>query len=109
LSKLNQEISELDRAIKDYRVSSSAEEKKLQALKKRRERKVEQTEKVKLQISNKESLKSVALGTSKINYLDPRITVAWCKRNEVPIEKIFNNSLLEKFGWAMSAESTYEF
>ncbi|KAL4350110.1 hypothetical protein AHAS_Ahas10G0109200 [Arachis hypogaea] len=23
-----------------------------------------------------------------INYLDPRITVAWCKRNEVPIEKV---------------------
>lgn len=27
---------------------------------------------------NKEDLKTVALGTSKINYLDPRITVAWC-------------------------------
>lgn len=26
---------------------------------------------------NKEDLKTVALGTSKINYLDPRITVAW--------------------------------
>ena len=24
--------------------------------------------------------KMVALGTSKINYMDPRITVAWCKR-----------------------------
>ena len=31
----------------------------------------------------KEDLKTVALGTSKINYLDPRITVAWCKLNEV--------------------------
>lgn len=36
----------------------------------------------------KEDLKTVALGTSKINYLDPRITVAWCKRSEVPIEKV---------------------
>ena len=26
--------------------------------------------------------KLVALGTSKINYMDPRITVAWCKRVE---------------------------
>lgn len=24
--------------------------------------------------------KQVALGTAKINYMDPRITVAWCKR-----------------------------
>jgi DNA topoisomerase-1 len=36
----------------------------------------------------KEDLKTVALGTSKINYLDPRITVAWCKTHEVPIEKV---------------------
>ena len=28
----------------------------------------------------KEDLKNVALGTSKINYMDPRITVAWCAR-----------------------------
>jgi DNA topoisomerase I len=38
--------------------------------------------------NTKEELKTVALGTSKINYLDPRITVAWCKRHEVPIEKV---------------------
>ncbi|KAF9620094.1 hypothetical protein IFM89_010744 [Coptis chinensis] len=36
----------------------------------------------------KEDLKTVALDTSKINYLDPRISVAWCKRHEVPIEKV---------------------
>ena len=36
--------------------------------------------------NKREDLKTVALGTSKINYLDPRITVAWCKTNEVPIE-----------------------
>lgn len=41
------------------------------------------------QIDTKEELKTVALGTSKINYLDPRITVAWCKRHEVPIEKVY--------------------
>jgi DNA topoisomerase-1 len=36
----------------------------------------------------REDLKTVALGTSKINYLDPRITVAWCKTHEVhPIHK----------------------
>jgi hypothetical protein len=28
----------------------------------------------------KDTAKDVALGTSKINYMDPRITVAWCKR-----------------------------
>ena len=31
----------------------------------------------------KDETKCVSLGTSKINYNDPRITVAWCKRHEV--------------------------
>ena len=51
----------------------------------------------------------MALGTSKINYLDPRITVAWCKRHEVPIEKIFNKSLITKFHWAMDIEPDFSF
>lgn len=45
-------------------------------------------EKIELDKKLKEDLKTVALGTSKINYLDPRISVAWCKRHEVPIEKV---------------------
>lgn len=39
-------------------------------------------------MQTKDDMKTIALGTSKINYLDPRITVAWCKRHEVPIEKV---------------------
>ena len=31
-------------------------------------------------IDDQDNNKLVALGTSKINYMDPRITVAWCKR-----------------------------
>ena len=45
-------------------------------------------EKMEMDKKTKEDLKTVALGTSKINYLDPRITVAWCKTHEVPIEKV---------------------
>ncbi|WIA33146.1 hypothetical protein OEZ86_006296 [Tetradesmus obliquus] len=66
-------------------------------------------EKAELQAAVKEDLKTVALGTSKINYMDPRISIAWCKRNEVPIEKVFNKSLLSKFHWAMDVESSFRF
>jgi len=45
-------------------------------------------EKVEMDKKIKEDLKTVALGLSKINYLDPRITIAWCKRHEVPFEKV---------------------
>jgi DNA topoisomerase-1 len=40
-------------------------------------------------VKNKIENKNVALGTSKINYMDPRITISWCKNKEVPIERIF--------------------
>ncbi|KAF4401902.1 hypothetical protein G4B88_017414 [Cannabis sativa] len=77
------------------------------------EKKIAQTntkiEKIKRDMHNKEDTKTVALGTSKINYLDPRITVAWCKRHEVPIEKIFNKSLLAKFAWAMDVDPDFRF
>ncbi|KAL8143626.1 hypothetical protein V2J09_016658 [Rumex salicifolius] len=45
-------------------------------------------EKMERDMKTKDDMKEIALGTSRINYLDPRITVAWCKRNEVPIEKV---------------------
>jgi DNA topoisomerase I len=57
----------------------------------------------------KDDNKTVALGTSKINYCDPRISVAWCKRNDVPLSKIFNKSLIQKFPWAMDIEEDYKF
>jgi hypothetical protein len=62
------------------------------------EKKIAQTsakiEKMQRDMHTKEDLKTVALGTSKINYLDPRISVAWCKRHEVPIEKVWTWSLM---------------
>ncbi|KAJ2003275.1 DNA topoisomerase 1 [Coemansia thaxteri] len=53
--------------------------------------------------------KTTALSTSKINYIDPRISVAWCKKNGVPLEKIFNRALREKFTWAMEVDSEWTF
>ncbi|KIJ67819.1 hypothetical protein HYDPIDRAFT_107329 [Hydnomerulius pinastri MD-312] len=63
----------------------------------------------KLQMDDREAGKEVALGTSKINYLDPRITAAWCKTHDVPIEKIFSKTLLTKFPWAMEVEGDWKF
>ncbi|KAH7914159.1 DNA topoisomerase I [Hygrophoropsis aurantiaca] len=63
----------------------------------------------KLQMDDREAGKEVALGTSKINYLDPRITAAWCKIHDVPIEKIFSKTLLVKFPWAMEVQDGWKF
>lgn len=56
-----------------------------------------------------DELKSVALTTSKINYIDPRITAAWAKKVGLPIEKIFSKSLREKFPWAMDVAESWAF
>jgi len=73
------------------------------------ENKQKQLRKKELGKEMKSDNKEIALGTSKINYMDPRITVAWCKHMEVPIEKIFNKSLLDKFPWAMSVPPGFQF
>jgi DNA topoisomerase-1 len=58
---------------------------------------------------SKDENKTTALGTSKINYIDPRISAAWCKKFDVPIEKIFAKTLREKFKWAMDMEPDWKF
>uniref|UniRef100_A0A1I7VDA3 DNA topoisomerase I n=1 Tax=Loa loa TaxID=7209 RepID=A0A1I7VDA3_LOALO len=77
---------------------------------KRVDRIKEQLRKLKIQRTDKDENKQIALSTSKLNYLDPRISVAWCKKYEVPIEKIFNKTQREKFRWAIDmADEDYVF
>ncbi|CAC44914.1 DNA topoisomerase type IB small subunit [Leishmania major strain Friedlin] len=53
----------------------------------------------------KDDNKAVSLGTSKINYIDPRIICSWAKAQDVPINKIFSATIQKKFPWAMNAEN----
>ena len=44
------------------------------------------------------------------NYIDPRLTVVFSKKFDVPIEKFFSKTLREKFDWAIkSVEEDWEF
>lgn len=58
---------------------------------------------MRLQAEDREGNKEVALGTSKINYIDPRLTAVFAKKFEVPIEKFFSKTLREKFVWAIDS------
>ncbi|EZG43121.1 putative DNA topoisomerase I [Gregarina niphandrodes] len=60
-----------------------------------------------LRIKMKDENKTVANNTSKQHYMDPRITVAFCKRYDLPIEKFFNATLMKKFPWAMFAKGDF--
>lgn len=91
----------------------------------------QRVENMELQAQDKEDNKEVALGTSKIvshcpyfwclrvdggwsnpeqNYIDPRLTVVFSKKFDVPIEKFFSKALREKFDWAIkSVDEDWEF
>jgi len=102
---------EFKSAKKAYKSGGSETSKaNLDKKKKAVERAMEQLNKLETQAVDKEENKTIALGTSKLNYLDPRITVAWCKKFEVPIEKVYTKTHRDKFRWAIEmAGPDYEF
>ena len=67
----------------------------------------EQLVRLEVQATEKDENKDIALGTSKINYLDPRISVAWCQKFDVPIEKVYNKTQRDKFQWAINTATEH--
>ena len=65
--------------------------------------------KLKVKKELKQYMKNISLGTSKQNYMDPRITIAFIKKFNIPIEKVFNQALQKKFQWAMETDGEFRF
>ena len=68
----------------------------------------EKLKKIKVKKELKQEMKNISLGTSKQNYIDPRITVAFIKKFNIPVEKVFNQALQKKFQWAMEADEEFK-
>lgn len=49
------------------------------------------------------------LSTSWNSYIDPRIVVAWAKREDVPIEELLSKKQLLRFVWAMDTPPNWTF
>lgn len=75
------------------------------ALAKLREREMNQRNNMRI----KEDNKTVSLSTSKVNYIDPRIVLAWTKREGVAPAKVFSKTLMKKFTWAQGVDPDYKF
>ena len=103
MEKLQEKKKAMEKEISALRKEKNDKNKKKIATLRERHAKLE------LQMKVKDELKTVSLGTSKINYLDPRITVAWCKLHEVPPPTVYTRALVEKFNWAMEVEPTFDF
>jgi len=54
-------------------------------------------------------MKNVSLGTSKQNYIDPRIIFAFIKKYEISKERLFTEQLLKRFEWASLVDSDFRF
>uniref|UniRef100_A0A8D1ULY6 DNA topoisomerase I n=2 Tax=Sus scrofa TaxID=9823 RepID=A0A8D1ULY6_PIG len=110
-----QQVAEAKAELEKARAGhASREDGRSEAFLEKRRRRLEKLEEqlVRLgtQATDKEEGKQVALGTSKLNYLDPRISIAWCRRFGVPVEKIYNKTQREKFAWALDmAGEDFEF
>eukprot|EP01065_Artemidia_motanka_P014364 TRINITY_DN18336_c0_g1_i1.p2 TRINITY_DN18336_c0_g1~~TRINITY_DN18336_c0_g1_i1.p2 ORF type:complete len:188 (+),score=72.22 TRINITY_DN18336_c0_g1_i1:58-621(+) len=57
----------------------------------------------------KDGTMAVSLGTSKTNYIDPRVICAWCQREKVRYTRVYSKSLLQKFPWAVRCDPDFVF
>jgi len=60
-------------------------------------------------LKDRDEGKETSLGTSKTNYIDPRLSYAWTKKYDVPSEKVFPKTLREKFTWAAQTKADWKF
>uniref|UniRef100_A0A182R3P5 DNA topoisomerase I n=1 Tax=Anopheles funestus TaxID=62324 RepID=A0A182R3P5_ANOFN len=105
-----EQVDQCQKELKDLKKSNVRDPSAFEKKNKQLERLKEQLKKLELQETDRDENKTIALGTSKLNYLDPRISVAWCKKFGVPIEKIFNKTQRDKFRWAIDmADENYVF
>jgi len=70
---------------------------------------IKKIKKYKLKKETKIKMKNVSLGTSKTNYIDPRIIFSFIKRFNIPPEKLFTKVLLDRFQWASQVDETFKF
>ncbi len=64
-------------------------------------------ENLEAKIEIKEKTKGIATGTSKTNYISPRIIYSFCKDNNLEIKNMFTPTLQKKFAWAEDTDRNY--
>ena len=105
----NDQIEKMNDKIKEF----VEKKKELQQDKAKNKEKLKKLELKLKDAKNKKDLKiemkNLSLTTSKTNYIDPRITIAFLKHHDIPIEKVFSQALIDKFFWAMDVQKEWIF
>jgi DNA topoisomerase I len=100
IEKINDMIKKLKKDRDNYKKKSNS--KKVTAT-------IKKIKKYKLKKETKIKMKNVSLGTSKTNYIDPRIIFSFIKRFNIPKDKLFTKVLLDRFQWASQVDETFKF
>jgi len=103
LQKIEHQIKSIKNNIRKKKATKSKSRSKSVESLKMKLKKMKSKKELKLE------LKNISLGTSKINYIDPRISVTFTKKHKIPLDLIFNKTLQEKFRWAMEVDQNYKF
>ena len=102
VQKIVDRLNELKKKINSSRRATKKSESKIAKLK-------DNIKNLKSKMEVVKEMKNISLGTSKANYVDPRILVTFMKKHEIPIDKIFTKTLQEKFKWAFDVSDEYKF
>lgn len=116
----NEQVEKIDEKILELKNQKKELEKEKDLLGKENKDKIkkinEKIHKIKDKILDAENkkdlkmeLKNLSLTTSKTNYIDPRITIAFFLKHKLPLEKIFSPTLMDKFFWAMDVSQDWVF
>jgi DNA topoisomerase I len=102
LDKINDMLESLKKKLTKARRSKKKNLKTIDKLK-------EKIETYKSKKNLTKEMKNISLGTSKANYIDPRITVAFMKKHDLDVSKLFSKALRDKFKWAFDVDEKYKF
>ena len=105
IDKLNQRIKSERKKLKKITKTKT----KTKGTRERIKKKKELIRTLKAKKTLKIELKDISLETSKANYIDPRITISFMKKHNLPIEKVFSKTLQEKFRWAFEVDKNWTF
>lgn len=98
IDKINSELKKIKNKLKNEKLKPTNKHKLKNKYKKLKEKKNMRIE-----------LKNISLGTSKTNYIDSRITISFMKKHKIPIDKLFNKSLQQKFSWSMDIDENWKY
>ena len=102
-NKANIKVAEVLNHVRTATTTKSMETLKNALKEAEKEKNTEKINKLTKQIEEKQVLMSVAINTSLVNYIDPRIVASWAKSQNVPINSVYNSTLEAKFNWAIQS------